>query len=461
MNTVRRAIRAVLRSSVRSGLLVAVLAVSIGLALTMITVNEAFGQRLDEIKGEIGNSVTVRPAGSFGGGAFAGIRVFGGPEGESTDTETVTLTEDDVSDLSSIENVATISMRITNPYTGDGLESAVEPPAGIGGQAPTGPDGQVIEFSVPILATGTSDTERLSSFGVEDADITSGRMFTADDEDAKVAIVGESIAEKNGLSVGDTFDMDGTTMEVVGIFTTGTQFGDNGVFLPLGTAQTLFDREGAIDEATVTATSADRVEQVASDVRAALGEDVADVTSDQSAFEGISAPVSDAKDSSQMGMIVALVASAAIILFSVVLVMRQRVKEIGIFKAIGASNWHVAAQFGIETSIVAVAAALIGAVATFPLAQRVADGLVSDPATPTFAGPGGGPPGANGDTFVVEAPGGIAGAADNVLGSVDVAVSLEVFLYAIGIAIGLALVAAIAPPFYVGRVKPAEVLRYE
>jgi len=44
---------------------------------------------------------------------------------------------------------------------------------------------------------------------------------------------------------------------------------------------------------------------------------------------------------------------------------------------------------------------------------------------------------------------------------VNVAVSPEIFLYALAIAIGLALIATVVPAWYVGRVRPAEVLRYE
>src|SRR5207249_10472051 len=36
----------------------------------MITVNGAFATRLDDIQSQVGTSVTVRPAGSFGGGHF-------------------------------------------------------------------------------------------------------------------------------------------------------------------------------------------------------------------------------------------------------------------------------------------------------------------------------------------------------------------------------------------------------
>ena len=130
------------------------------------------------------------------------------------------------------------------------------------------------------------------------------------------------------------------------------------------------------------------------------------------------------------------------------------IKEIGILKALGASNWHVVGQMTLETAFVAIFAAVIGALATFPLAQTVANGLVSDPTIQVgggFGRPGGG-------DAVAGAGGGAVG---NLLGDVDVAVSPEVFGYALAIALGLALVATVIPAWYVGRVKPAEVLRYE
>ncbi len=218
-------------------------------------------------------------------------------------------------------------------------------------------------------------------------ELVAGRTFNDDEVEASVAVIGSALAEANGLDVGASFEMSGASIEVVGIFTSGTQFGDNSVFLPLTTAQELFEREDEVDQAVVRAESVDDVEQVAASIRDLLGEDTVDVSTQQSLFADISAPLADAKDSSQIGLIAALVASAAVILFSVGLVARQRVKEIGILKSIGASNWHVTAQFGIEATVVSVVAALLGALATFPLAQSVANGLVSDPAAPQ--GPGG------------------------------------------------------------------------
>ncbi|HSP55125.1 MAG TPA: FtsX-like permease family protein, partial [Dehalococcoidia bacterium] len=121
-----------------------------------------------------------------------------------------------------------------------------------------------------------------------------------------------------------------------------------------------------------------------------------------------------------------------------------------------ASNWHVISQFTLETAIISVFAAFIGALATFPLAQSVANGLVSNPSGGGFGG--GGPGGRIGPGFRAIAAG---AQSTGILGSVNVAVSPQVFLYALAIAVGLALVATIVPAWYVGRVRPAEVLRNE
>src|SRR6266851_8798342 len=90
MRTIKRSVRALIRSPLRAALMVGVLAVSIGLALIMITVNGAFAQRLDDVRAQVGTEITVRPAGSFGGGAFTFRRGGGGSGGSVAPVTTPT-----------------------------------------------------------------------------------------------------------------------------------------------------------------------------------------------------------------------------------------------------------------------------------------------------------------------------------------------------------------------------------
>jgi putative ABC transport system permease protein len=475
MRTIKRSVRTLIRSPLRAALMVGVLAVSIGLALIMITVNGAFAQRLDDVRAQVGTDITVRPAGSFGGGAFGGGFGGGGrapggatptPAPGAATTTQPAVTDADLQQLTTIPHVVSITRVITARYTGTNLTAAaITPPAGAGtGTGRALPQG----FSPPITVTGTDDPNTLATLGVNDVTLSSGRSFTAADEGNDVAVLGGALATANKLSVGSTFVLDQTddttgattttTMTVIGTYTTGTSFGDNSMALPIGTARTIFNRSTEVDQATVKVDSVDNVDRVSTDIKNTLGTDKADVTTALSTFDTISSSLSDAQSSSQIGMIVALIASAAIILFSIGLVARQRIREIGILKAVGASGWNVISQFGIETGIMSIGAALMGALATFPLAQTVANGLVSSPAT-AAVGPGRGGPG--GGRFFAVAGNAATNGANGLLGSVNVAVSPQIFLYALAIAIGLALVATIVPVWYVGRVRPAEVLRHE
>jgi ABC-type lipoprotein release transport system permease subunit len=90
-------------------------------------------------------------------------------------------------------------------------------------------------------------------------------------------------------------------------------------------------------------------------------------------------------------------------------------------------------------------AAIIGALITYPLAQKVANLLVAS----------------GGEVFVTPGGGGLFGGGVTTIAGINVAVSPEVFLYALGIAIVLAVAASILPAWYISRIKPAEVLRYE
>jgi putative ABC transport system permease protein len=482
-----------------------VLAVSIGLALIMITVNGAFAQRLDTVRAQVGTDITIRPAGNFGGGFFGGD-AGGAPGTAGTPTATPApgssvaattdpiITDADLQPLTSIPHVVSITRQVTTRYSGTGLVSGINFGGGAN-PAPTPRPGQGNGGGGrrAILVTGTDDPNTLATLGVQDVTLSSGRSFTAADAGTDVAVVGQTLATANNLTVGSTFTLDpasastttpsspsatpapsssssttsasasttATTITVIGIYTTGTQFGDNSIALPIDTARTIFSRATEVDQVTVKADSIANVSQVSSAIQTTLGANKADVTTAQSTFAAISSPLSDAQSSSQIGMIVALIASAAIILFSIGLVARQRIREIGILKAVGASGWNVISQFGIETGIMSVGAALIGALATFPLAQTVANGLVSSPATATGGRGGGGPGGGGGGRFFAAAGNAAATRANGLLGSVNVAVSPQIFLYALAIAIGLALVATIVPVWYVGRVRPAEVLRHE
>jgi putative ABC transport system permease protein len=445
IRTTRRAFRNLIRAPMRAGMMVALIAVGICLALIMVTVDSAFADRLNEIKGTVGSDVIVRPAGS-GGGFFGGGRGAGG----TTETPQY-LSASDLAKLQAIPHIASIASAVneTNPttnLTAPARQTTGETGAGTGnatGAARTG-------FGGSIRVVGTDASGPLALVGGGTATVSSGNGFTDADANADVAIVGQRLADANSLKIGSTFQLQGSTVTVAGIFSSQSLFGDNAIYLPLKTAQRLFSLGEQVSAVTVSVDSADNVSQVAAAIGSSLGSDNVDVTTSTDQFDRIAGPLESAQRASRIALITALLASAGIILFATVLVTRQRIREIGILKAVGASGWQVGLQFGFETLAVALIAGVLGAVITFPTAQSVANGLVS------ASGSTGG-----GRGFGGRGGAAIGGAATNALNRVSVAVTPAVFAYAVGLALVLALMASAVPAWRVSKVRPAEVLRYE
>jgi putative ABC transport system permease protein len=421
MGIVRRSLRNLIRSPLRTGAIVAILSVSIGLALIMVTVHGATENQLGSIAQQIGTEVTVQPAGRFG--------MMGGNG---------TLAQEDVDKLTDIAHVVSVQESVQTQYTGDSLESAVEQGGLGGGSFPGG-------FRMGIMVMGfDTTTENPTLMGGGQMNVAEGRYFTADDNHDDVMVVGQALADKNSLTVGSTVSINGTSVEVIGIYDSGQVFGNNMLIMPVGAVQRLFDIDG-VTSVTVQADDVNNVDGVVSGIREVFPTDVADVTTAQDMYQRISSSVQNAESTSTIAMIAGFAVAVVVILFSVILMVRQRAKEIGILKAIGASNRQIGLQLGGEALAMSVMAAIIGALITYPLAQKVANLL--------GASSGGG--------FGVPGGGGFFGSGVTRFAGIDVAVSPEVFLYAVGIAIALAVVASIFPAWYISRVKPAEVLRYE
>ncbi len=453
--TLRRALRNLIRAPMRAGLMVALIAVGICLALIMVTVNSAFADRLDQIKATVGSTITVRPAGS-GGGFFGGQ-----PDGTAQTAQY--LSADDLSlvngiahlvSYSSVVEEANVTTNLTAPVRqfpngGNTTGAQINPNF----QIPTNAEGTptAIFAGGGIRVTGTDQAGPLQLTGGGTATVSAGRAFSADDASANVAIVGQRLADQNGLDIGSTFELEGETMTVVGIFSSDTLFGDNSIYLPLKTAQTLFSLGDQVSSIEAQVDSAENVDAAAADIRTTLGADNVDVATSSDQFDRIAGSLQSALRSSRFALITALAASAGIILFATVLATRQRIREIGILKAIGASGSQVILQFGVETLVVALIAGVIGALVTFPTAQSVANGLVTASSTSTGVGPGTG-----GRPF-----GGVGAAASTAADTVSVPVTPTIFIYAVLLALVLALLASAAPAWRVSKIRPAEVLRFE
>jgi putative ABC transport system permease protein len=426
---IHRSLRNLVRSPLRTILVLVILVFTIGLALIMLTINGAFENQLNSISTQVGTDVEVRPAGFFG--------TAGGGE---------PLDESKVDKLSGLSHVVSVSKTVEARYSGNSLVSAIQPGTlgQQGGQSlpsnNANANRNTFRMGIIVMGMDTNNATPVLTGGAQ-LKIVKGRYFEATENDANVVILGQDLATANKLVVGSKFGLNGTQVEVIGIFDSGQLFGNNMIVLPVKPAQQIFSIKG-ITSATVTVDDANNETAVVAEIRTIFDEKTADIVTSASTFERISGSITNAIKTSQIGMIAVLAVAAIVIIFSIILMIRQKVKEVGILKAIGASNFVIGLGFAIETFFISIFGAVIGALITFPLAQKVANLLVGAASFTNRGGAFGG--------------GGVTR-----IGNINIAVSPEIFLYALGFAVALAVIASLIPLWYISKVKPAEVLRYE
>jgi putative ABC transport system permease protein len=463
MGFVVRGMKNAFRNTIRTLSVTLILALSIGLALIMLLSYQAVQAKITSVKDSIGNTVTVTPAGEQG---------FQGGGNPLTTTQ---VTE--VSKLSHVtKSVSTVSDRLT-PGTDTNLATAIDAGAlgarfnqqnqnagGYGGPMPTPRPGATAApartFTVPITVTGTNDPSSLTSNG---SSLTSGMLFSGSSS-ADVAEIGSGLASKNSLKVGSTFTAYGTTITVDGIFEAGSTFADAGMYMPLTTLQNLSSQQGDVTQATLTVDSIDNVSSVVTAVKSALGS-AADVTSSQDQATTALAPLQNIKTISLYSLIGALVAGAIITLLTMVMIVRERRREIGVLKAIGSSNIGVVVQFVSEALVLTILGGVVGMILGVLLSNPVLKVLVNNVSTTmtvTTTGTGGGR-GFGGGGFGRAAQLGnqAAGTFRTALSTLHASVGLDVILYGVLAALGIAILGSALPAFLIAKVKPAEVMRAE
>ncbi|HSX36362.1 MAG TPA: FtsX-like permease family protein [Patescibacteria group bacterium] len=471
MNVFSRGVRNAFRNSIRTPAIVGMLGLSIGLSLAMLLAHQAIGQKIAGVQKNIGNTITVAPA---------GIRGF---QGGGTP-----LTTSDITKIQSAAHVTsvdtTLSDRLNSSNTN--LLSSITPGVfgkrqlrienDTGGAQNFGgtTDGTAPDFStfkLPVAATGASNPlTAVTSTNGGSLTITSGKNFDGN-KDANVALAGTSLAAKNSLTAGSTFTAYGVTFTVAGIFDAGSTFGNDQLIMPLPTVQRLSNQAGDITAATVYIDNAANLDSTTTAIKNALGNS-ADVTNDADSAKATLSSLQNIQNVSLFSLIGAAVTAAVIILLTMIMIVRERRREIGVLKAIGGSNVKVMAQFVVEsvtlTALAAIIGILIGAVAATPVTKLLANNSDSSPETAQAVGGG---PDFGPNLKVSDARGGgFAGGFRTRFEESSVAqgvrnlranVNGSIFIYGLGGALLIAIVGSTAAAGLIAKVRPGEVMRAE
>lgn len=349
MNVITRGIRNAFRNITRTLSIVVILGLSIGLSLSMLVAHKAVNKKIDSVRSSISNTITITPAG------FRGFQGGGNP-----------LTTDQLAKISKLDHISKIDESISDRLNSSdtSLVSAIDAGSlgqrfggfeGFGGGFNNSTDMPVRTFTPPITAIGTTNTASLDGSNLT---LISGSQINGS-QDSNNVLVGSTLATKNSLKVGSTFTAYNTTLTVAGIFDANTTFSNNQVIFSLPTLQRLSSQTNEITSTTAYVDSINNMDTATTAVKNALGS-AADVTSSKDMADNAIEPLQSIQKVSLFSLIGAVIAGGVIILLTMVMIVRERQREIGVLKAIGGSNLKIMIQFMIESLTLALLGAIIG-----------------------------------------------------------------------------------------------------
>lgn len=452
MGVISRGIKNAFRNNIRTFSIVVILSISIAMALIMFISLKTVNNKIDSIKSNIGNFLTVSPA---------GIRGFeGGGE---------LLTSDDVAKISQISGVSKVASTLMDHLSSANTNLQPAQDAGSFGQRQRSENGDVTPnapsstsgdtsshgFQMPVMVSATSDLSIISSLNISQLNVTSGQLFNSASNE-NVAILGSALAAKNNLAVGSTFQAYSKDIKVVGIFDGGNQFANTLAIMPITTLQNLSGQTGQINSVIVQTSSIDQLSSVETEIKNQLGSKT-DVTSNQDTSNNALEPLRNIKSIAAYSLVGSVIAGGIILFLAMIMIVRERRREIGVLKAIGSTNVGIVNQFIVEAMVLTFLSSVLGIIGGALLSNPVLKILISNNttgATQSMSGPQGhGAMMRMGASALSGAQGAIKDLAANV--------GLDIILYGILAAIVVAIIGSAIPAFIIAKVRPAEVLRSE
>ena len=350
MSVIGRGIRNAFRNATRTIAIIAILGLSIGLSFVMLIGHKTVQNKIDATLAAVGTTVNIAPAGNAAG---------------STSNKYLTTAE-----LSKVARLPHVT----------GLDEAL-----LGGAPPNtkpsrhAPRDQALlppNSGEPLSLIGTNEPTNPANVGASTLNIVAGHAINGTG-DADEAMVSTTTAKRNDVTVGSTFTAYGTVFTVTAIFKSDTDNGNDTVIVPLQTEQRLTHHQNDVSSAVATADSLTQLTEVTGEINLALGP-AANVTGDIAQANQALAPLNSVKSLSLYSLIGAIGAAAAISLLIMVMIVRERKREVGILKAVGAPNRRITYQFMTEALTFSVLGGAAGLLAGALAASSITSSLVGN-----------------------------------------------------------------------------------
>lgn len=466
MNTLTLGVRNALRNTIRSTSLIVILGFSVGLCLVMLIAHQAVSEKINSVKRSVGNTITITPAG------FSAFSQANNTLSTSQLNKVAALAHITNVSKSLTDRLTTIGSSGPTPNFGRGSSGSnnttnLSSPITLNGNGATrifisGGGNLSGNFSLPISVLGTTAPLNLNGAILT---LSSGTAIDGI-KDQNSALVSSDMANKNNLKVGSTFTAYSATITVAGIFTSSTKADSNTIIMSLPTTQRLTGQSDVVTNAVATVDSLDHVSSATTAIKNILGSN-ADIQNSQDKVSSVLEPLQNIASISLMSLMGAVVGGSIVILLAMVIVVRERRREIGILKAIGASNTRVIFQFISEAVTLTLAGAIIGVLIAIVGGNPVTNLLVSSSANnigSTATEPTPKAPGVYGN-FGTRPTGGFfnrnSTSLENSVRNITTNIGWNVLAYGLAAALGIAVIGSACTGWMIARIKPSEVMRME
>ena len=324
MSAIRRGITNPFRNRARAVVVIVLLSLVTGFLALMVQATVASRQQIAGMEQRVRTLIELREAGAFGTGGFGGDKPIGH---DRFTTDTLQTAKS----IPSARHLARVDEYIYTPQVDPSKKNA---------------------YAMVIGLHPGASLRAIGEVDYENARIAAGRNLHPGDKDANVAVIGRLYAAQR-LGISDPTDLvktrkqvavNGRLFDVIGIYATGNDFGDNHVFVPINTFRAVFNPGKRLSKIFVTVDSVSNVERVVAELKQRLV-DEADVVTAPEAVSTARMTLGTLAVSSAYAAILLFAIGAVVTVFVMVLSMRERIREIGTLKAIGASNREVVLQF--------------------------------------------------------------------------------------------------------------------
>ena len=413
MRSAKRGFRSFRRHPAGNLVVVLLLFVCLAFSLSMLAVKLAADSQTEAVKERVGNYGEVRSSSGFMMSIFESERekseaerakeARGLSEEEELEERAKTLVPEELVDgFSRDPYVITYDKVLTSGVTMPGLKNVeLATMLGFSKEIKESAASSGITENTFVFE-GNTNGASASEFLNGNKKLIAGTYYTYADhlEGNRVVLIEKNLAEENELEVGDTVTATITgekgnaaevELEIVGIYETveaerQSQSGSfatfnpagNKFFAPLSVVQTLNDTPGYVELGSYYFDNVDHTDQLQQAFQAYAGEDEQyEFVTDHTDYEIISDPLLKVGKTSVIGLAGALGACALIILLAMAIIVGGRTRELGVLKAIGATDRQVIAQYAVEVICICLVAIVLATGATALISQKIGDWLLS------------------------------------------------------------------------------------